>query len=77
MMNWMNRIENKGDDLTQILALRSAFRSSCDLNITQTSPKYCQVTHTPQKICVLNSKCSITNQMACGPQRNETTQQEI
>ena len=31
MMNWMNRIENKGDNLTQILALRPAFKSICVL----------------------------------------------
>ena len=45
-----------------------------DPNITQRSPGY---TYPPQKFCVLHSECSITNQMAYEPQRNETTQYKL
>ena len=34
----MNRVENKGDDPTQILVLRSAFRSSCALRLLSETP---------------------------------------
>ena len=61
-MNWMNRIINKGDDLTQILVLRPAFKSICVLRDLRNT--ICSDSGTVRGDCVKGniSKCHTDTQ---------------